>query len=119
MVRKVSFAFEAVPTILLELLIVAKLIKLYQHEVVMKLSGGSGALSSLPFAAGSSERETMTSKVDKDAILTQKVNGELVILICMSLMRKCMMFLYCLFCRSSRPSHSLQEPCEQNSCRQW
>ena len=46
----------------------------------MKHSGGSGALSSLPFTAGLSERETMTSKVDKDAILTQKVYGELVVL---------------------------------------
>ena len=87
--------------ILLELSVVANLIELYQHEVVMKHSGGSGALSSLPFTAGSSERETMTGKVDKDAILTQKVNGELAILISISLMRKCVMFLYCLFCRSS------------------
>ena len=47
----------------------------------MKHSGGSGALSSLPFTAGSSERETMTGKVDKDAIMAQKVYGELVILI--------------------------------------
>ena len=42
------FAFEAVPTILLELSVVAKLIKSYQHEVMMKHSGGSGALFSLP-----------------------------------------------------------------------
>ena len=82
MVRKVPFACEAVLAILLlELLIVAELIKSYQHEVVMKHSGGSGALSSLPFTAGSSERETMTGKVDKDVILLQKVYGELVILI--------------------------------------
>ena len=76
-----SFAIEAVPTSLLELLVVAKLIESYQHEVVMKHSGGSGALSSLPFTAGSSERETMTGKVGKDAILAQKVYGELAILI--------------------------------------
>ena len=73
--------FEAVPTILLELSVVSKLIESYQHEVVMKHSGGSGALSSLPFTAGSSERQTMTGKVNKDVILLQKVYGELVILI--------------------------------------
>ena len=81
--------------------VVAKLIESYQHEVVMKHISGSGALSSLPFTAGSSERETMTGKVDKDVILAQKVNGELVILLCISLMRKCVMFLYCFFCRPS------------------
>ena len=47
----------------------------------MTHSGGSGALSSLPFTAGSSERETMTGKVDEDVILTQNVYGELAILI--------------------------------------
>ena len=81
MVRKVPFAFEAVPTNLLELSVVAKLIKSYQHEVMMTHSGGNGALSSLPFTAGSSERETTTGKVGKDAILTQNVYGELAILI--------------------------------------
>ena len=49
----------------------------------MKHSGGSGALSSLPFTAGSSERETIKDKVDKDVILLQKVYGELVIFIIM------------------------------------
>ena len=48
---------------------------------MMKHSGGSGALSSLPYTAGLSEREAMTGKVGKDVILTQNVNGELAILI--------------------------------------
>ena len=86
---------------------------------MMKHSGGSGALSSLPFTAGSSERETMTGKVDKNAILTQNVYGEFFILICISLMRKCVMFLNCVFCRSSQASQIVQDTCEQNSCRQW
>ena len=85
----------------------------------MKHSGGSGALSSLPFTAGSSERETTTGKVDKNVILTQKVYGELAILVCIFLMRKCVMFLYCVFCRSSQASQVLQNTCEQNSRRQW
>ena len=78
MVRKVPFAIEAVP-ILLELSVVAKLIESYQHEVMMKHSGGSGVLSSLPYTAGSSERETMTGKDDEDVILAQKVYGVLVV----------------------------------------
>ena len=65
----------------MELSVVAKLIESYQHEVMMKHSGGSGALSSLPFTAGLSEREVMTGKVGKDASLTQNVYGELAILI--------------------------------------
>ena len=46
----------------------------------------------IPFTAGSSEREAMTGKVDKDVILLQKVYGELVIFLCISQMRKCVMF---------------------------
>ena len=86
---------------------------------MMKHSGGSGALSSLPFTAGSSESEAMTGKVGKDAIMAQKVYGELAILVCISLMRKCVMFPYRVFCRSSQASQILQNTCEQNSRRQW